>query len=192
MRITFRLLRARQRLSGGRRAVCRRSGDDLGGRFGIRHTKHLRNLYVSFWRWATWKIFRGRRPETDRRAQAGPERRGVVHHRCGFPERTRFPEDACRTASRGGRVPAHHLHPDSHASRQPHDETSTRPWKPPLHQPAAANRGPALQTADIENVVKADLNNGIDPEATLDQMTSIPLHVSAPCLWRPALSSHAT
>ena len=21
------------------------------------HTKHLRNLYVYFWRWATWKVF---------------------------------------------------------------------------------------------------------------------------------------
>ena len=34
------------------------------------HTKHLRNLYVYFWRWATWKVFGDDEP--------GPDRKGVV------------------------------------------------------------------------------------------------------------------
>lgn len=38
------------------------------------HAKHLRNLYVYFWRWATWKVFGD--GATD--AQAAPGRRGVV------------------------------------------------------------------------------------------------------------------
>ena len=34
------------------------------------HTKHLRNLYVYFWRWATWKVFGDRgRPESEIRGQ---------------------------------------------------------------------------------------------------------------------------
>jgi hypothetical protein len=36
------------------------------------HTKHLRNLYVYFWRWATWKVF------GDSAEQAGTDRKGVV------------------------------------------------------------------------------------------------------------------
>ncbi len=36
------------------------------------HAKHLRNLYVYFWRWATWKVF------GDGSAQGGEGRRGVV------------------------------------------------------------------------------------------------------------------
>ncbi len=31
------------------------------------HSKHLRNLYIYFWRWAAWKVF-GPRPNTDDRA----------------------------------------------------------------------------------------------------------------------------
>ena len=56
------------------------------------HAKHLRNLYVYFWRWATWKVY-----------DHGPGNgAGIV---CfitvaGFPERTRLPEDA--------RLPAPH------------------------------------------------------------------------------------
>jgi len=38
------------------------------------HTKHLRNLYIFFWRWATWKVF-GDGPNAQ---QAAPGRRGVV------------------------------------------------------------------------------------------------------------------
>ena len=115
MEITFGLLRATQRLSGGRRGVCRRSGDGVGPerRAGqaLRDPAHqapaqpLRLLLEV----GDMKGLRGRRPETDRRAQVGPERRGIVHHRCGFPERTRFPEDVCRTASRSGRDLGHRL-----------------------------------------------------------------------------------
>ncbi|MGR3373053.1 type ISP restriction/modification enzyme [Pseudooceanicola nanhaiensis] len=39
------------------------------------HLKHLRNLYVYFWRWATWKVFGN--PPADGEAQ-GPDRKGVV------------------------------------------------------------------------------------------------------------------
>ena len=38
------------------------------------HTKHLRNLYVYFWRWATWKVFGDSPPAP----QAAPDRRGIV------------------------------------------------------------------------------------------------------------------
>ena len=115
MEINFGLLRATQRLSGGRRGVCRRSGDGVGPerRAGqaLRDPAHqapaqpLRLLLEV----GDMKGLRGWRPETDRRAQVGPERRGIVHHRCGFPERTRFPEDVCRTASRSGRDLGHRL-----------------------------------------------------------------------------------
>lgn len=37
------------------------------GRLGVgAHAKHLRNLYVYFWRWATWKVFD--QPQTDGQA----------------------------------------------------------------------------------------------------------------------------
>ena len=40
------------------------------------HAKHLRNLYVYFWRWATWKVFGdGGPPRTEGRS---PNRRGIV------------------------------------------------------------------------------------------------------------------
>ena len=40
------------------------------------HTKHLRNLYVYFWRWATWKVFGDGAPSrTEGRA---PDRKGIV------------------------------------------------------------------------------------------------------------------
>ncbi len=38
------------------------------------HTKHLRNLYAYFWRWATWKVF----GDGAMAAQAAPGRKGVV------------------------------------------------------------------------------------------------------------------
>ena len=38
------------------------------------HTKHLRNLYVYFWRWATWKVF----GDGAAAPQAAPGRRGIV------------------------------------------------------------------------------------------------------------------
>ena len=38
------------------------------------HAKHLRNLYVYFWRWATWKVF----GDAAEAPQAAPGRRGVV------------------------------------------------------------------------------------------------------------------
>ena len=59
MEINFGLLRATQRLSGGLGvfagdpATVLARNDELGRRFGIQHTRHLRNLYVYFWRWAT-------------------------------------------------------------------------------------------------------------------------------------------
>ena len=41
------------------------------------HAKHLRNLYVYFWRWATWKVF-----DHDPTAQRRGHR--LLHHRRGF------------------------------------------------------------------------------------------------------------
>jgi len=39
--------------------------DTLGNPFAeVAHAKHLRNLYVYFWRWATWKVF-DREPKND-------------------------------------------------------------------------------------------------------------------------------
>jgi hypothetical protein len=38
------------------------------------HAKHLRNLYVYFWRWATWKVF----GDTSGAAKAAAERNGIV------------------------------------------------------------------------------------------------------------------
>lgn len=40
------------------------------------HTKHLRNLYVYFWRWATWKVFGDGRPSTIK--GHGPDRKGII------------------------------------------------------------------------------------------------------------------
>ena len=44
------------------------------------HAKHLRNLYVYFWRWAAWKVFGGDpyRGGTDKSEAKWTERRGVV------------------------------------------------------------------------------------------------------------------
>ena len=44
------------------------------------HAKHLRNLYVYFWRWAAWKVFGGDpyRSGTDKSEAKWTERRGVV------------------------------------------------------------------------------------------------------------------
>ena len=38
------------------------------------HAKHLRNLYIYFWRWATWKVF----GDTEPAPQAAPNRAGIV------------------------------------------------------------------------------------------------------------------
>ena len=40
------------------------------------HTKHLRNLYVYFWRWATWKVFGDAEPSPA--AERSRDRRGIV------------------------------------------------------------------------------------------------------------------
>ena len=40
------------------------------------HTKHLRNLYVYFWRWATWKVFGDGEPS--RIEGRTPDRKGIV------------------------------------------------------------------------------------------------------------------
>ena len=44
------------------------------------HAKHLRNLYVYFWRWAAWKVFGGDpyRGGTDKSEAKWTERRGIV------------------------------------------------------------------------------------------------------------------
>lgn len=44
------------------------------------HTKHLRNLYVYFWRWAAWKVFGGDpyRSGLDTEAATWTNRRGIV------------------------------------------------------------------------------------------------------------------
>ena len=42
------------------------------------HAKHLRNLYVYFWRWATWKVFGAGRVTTQEEADAGVPREGVI------------------------------------------------------------------------------------------------------------------
>ena len=40
------------------------------------HVKHLRNLYVYFWRWATWKVFGDGSPASIK--GHGPDRKGIV------------------------------------------------------------------------------------------------------------------
>ena len=40
------------------------------------HAKHLRNLYVYFWRWATWKVFGDAEPKTIKGRK--PDRKGIV------------------------------------------------------------------------------------------------------------------
>lgn len=40
------------------------------------HAKHLRNLYVYFWRWATWKVFGD--GDLDGKAGRAPDRKGIV------------------------------------------------------------------------------------------------------------------
>jgi hypothetical protein len=40
------------------------------------HAKHLRNLYVYFWRWATWKVFGD--ADLDESAGRPPDRKGIV------------------------------------------------------------------------------------------------------------------
>ena len=88
------------------------------------HAKHLRNLYVYFWRWATWKVFGdGGRSRTERSApdiigdggpsrtegRAGPPGHCRLHH-CGrLSERTRISEDARRVAPGRGRDLDHRL-----------------------------------------------------------------------------------
>jgi len=45
------------------------------------HTKHLRNLYVYFWRWAAWKVFGGESYRSGSEADAPPDwtrRKGIV------------------------------------------------------------------------------------------------------------------
>ena len=62
------------------------------------HVKHLHNLYVYFWRWATWKVFGDGEPS--RIEGRRPDRKGIVAFItvAGLPERTRLPEDAGGTA----------------------------------------------------------------------------------------------
>lgn len=62
------------------------------------HLKHLRNLYVYFWRWATWKVFGDPPIEGGGGSKARPQGRGVLHNGCGVPEGAGIPEDAGRLA----------------------------------------------------------------------------------------------
>ena len=59
------------------------------------HVKHLRNLYVYFWRWATWKVFGEGDPS--RMGGRGQDRKGIVSYItvAGLLEWSRIPEDAC-------------------------------------------------------------------------------------------------
>ena len=62
------------------------------------HLKHLRNLYVYFWRWATWKVFGDPPIEGGGGSKARPQGRGVLHNGCWVPEGAGIPEDAGRFA----------------------------------------------------------------------------------------------
>ena len=42
------------------------------------HARHLRNLYVYFWRWATWKAFGADRAQTQEEVDAAPVSDGVI------------------------------------------------------------------------------------------------------------------
>ena len=92
--------RRRRGAAAGSRAKVRRRRRPLLWPTGCRrpsgagaHSKHLRNLYVYFWRWATWKVF-----DHD---PASEHRHRLLHHRRRLPQRPRLPEDA--------RLPAPHL-----------------------------------------------------------------------------------
>ena len=68
------------------------------------HAKHLRNLYVYFWRWATWKVFGAGRDTTSEEAAADVSREGVVCYItvAGFlngPGFQKMRDDLRRTAS---------------------------------------------------------------------------------------------
>ena len=67
------------------------------------HAKHLRNLYVYFWRLGRLEGVRRRRPRRHPGPRAQPDGHCLLHHRGGFSERPRLPEDARRPAGRGGR-----------------------------------------------------------------------------------------
>ena len=67
------------------------------------HAKHLRNLYVYFWRWATWKVFGDGDPAEAERPATRPDGHYLLHNRGRLPERPRLSEDARRPAGRGGR-----------------------------------------------------------------------------------------
>ena len=71
------------------------------------HAKHLRNLYIYFWRWAAWKVFGGDpyRGGTDQSEADWTSRKGIV---CfitvgGISERPWLSEDARRPATQRGR-----------------------------------------------------------------------------------------
>ena len=44
------------------------------------HAKHLRNLYVYFWRWATWKVFGAGRTTTQEEASNASPREGIISY----------------------------------------------------------------------------------------------------------------
>ena len=71
------------------------------------HAKHLRNLYVYFWRWAAWKVFGDGDPTDVQGRGREPDGHRLLHHRGGLSERPRLPEDARRPADRGGRNLGH-------------------------------------------------------------------------------------
>ncbi len=63
------------------------------------HAKHLKNLYVFFWRWAAWKVFGWAMPR--QRASGGSSPRDyLLHHRFGLSERARVSANARRPAQK--------------------------------------------------------------------------------------------
>jgi hypothetical protein len=62
------------------------------------HSKHLKNLYVYFWRWATWKVFGSCHHAGKEAGKTGRHR--LLHHRGRLPQRSRLPEDARLSAPR--------------------------------------------------------------------------------------------
>jgi hypothetical protein len=112
------------------------------------HAKHLKNLYVYFWRWATWKVFGSDLAETS--PQPDEDRGGIV---CfikggGVPQWPRLPEDAGGTAPRCLGDLGHRLHPRTAPARrvEPHlpGGAATRLHR---HRGAGARQGPGSACA---------------------------------------------
>ena len=80
------------------------------------HAKHLRNLYVYFWRWATWKVF-----DLDAEEQHGNR----LFHFCGrFPEWARLSKNARLPPPYVRRDLGHRLFPGGPPARSQHADLS--------------------------------------------------------------------